>query len=96
MIELTPKVIDLIESLFPGKEHEVAKRLLETKCAETVPMTHSAATARDLESIRCDALVVSGGDIGELPRAIRLANTDWRDLCVAADSIRNRQGGRSR
>ena len=36
-----------------------------------------------------DLFVVSEGRIDRLVRAARLAVTDWRDLRVAADDIRN-------
>lgn len=36
------------------------------------------------ESVIDDALVVSGGNLAALIRAVRLALADWRDLRVAA------------
>ena len=36
-----------------------------------------------------DILVVSGGSLDKLIQAARLAVTDWRDLKVAADAVRN-------
>ena len=37
------------------------------------------------ESVIDDALVVSGGNLAALVRAVRLGLADWRDLRVAAD-----------
>ena len=42
------------------------------------------------EDVIDDMLVVSGGSLDKLIQAARLAVTDWRDLKVAADAVRNR------
>jgi len=42
------------------------------------------------EQVVDDILVVAEGDLAKLVRAARLAVTDWRDLRLAADSVRAR------
>ncbi len=42
------------------------------------------------EQVIADILVVSEGDLAKLVAAARLAVRDWRDLRVAADSMRSR------
>ena len=42
------------------------------------------------EDIIDDILLLSHGNINQLIQATRLAVTDWRDLKVAADELRNR------
>jgi len=41
------------------------------------------------EDVVDDILLLSDGDINQLIQAARLAVTDWRDLKVAADKLRN-------
>ena len=43
------------------------------------------------EEIIDDILLLSHGDINRLIQAAVLAVTDWRDLKVAADELRNRE-----
>jgi hypothetical protein len=40
------------------------------------------------EEIIDDLLLLSGGSLGKLVEAAKLAITDWRDLKVAADAVR--------
>jgi len=41
------------------------------------------------EDIIDDILLLSDGDISQMIQAARLAVTDWRDLKVAADKLRD-------
>ena len=43
------------------------------------------------EDVIDDMLVVSDGSLDQLIQAARLAVTDWRDLKLAADAVRNRR-----
>jgi len=43
------------------------------------------------EHVVHDVLLVGGGDLGELIKAVRLGVTDWRDLRVVADAVRPEQ-----
>jgi hypothetical protein len=43
------------------------------------------------EEVVDDILVLGGDDLGKLIIAARLAVTDWRDLRVSADGVRERQ-----
>ena len=65
---------------FGGADLAEARRLLESDCAEGVPGWEGAG----LDRIRAAALRLSGGDLGLLLEAIVLAQTDFRDLLVAA------------
>lgn len=68
---LTPPVSVRLELLFDGEERDEARRLLE----EDGDMG---------ERTRIAALKLSDGSLDKLVRAIELAQTDFRDLLVAA------------
>ncbi len=73
-----------IDSMFRRPENELAALLLRNHCGHDLPFRNSDSPDA-LERIRFAALKQSGGDIEKLKRAILLAQTDWRDLLVAAD-----------
>jgi hypothetical protein len=71
-------------AIFPVELRPAAEALLIQECGANLPFQESA-TPEELERIRFAALKLSGGTIGGLCDAIRLAQLDWRDLLVAAD-----------
>jgi hypothetical protein len=58
-------------------------RLLEEDCGAALPGTDNAS-AEFFERVQCAALKLSEGRVDRLYDAIALAQTDWRDLLVAA------------
>lgn len=69
--------------MFAPSEWVTAERLLETECGSNVPFM-AEATSAGLDRIRFAAVKLSAGSLSSLREAIQLAQTDWRDLLVAA------------
>lgn len=83
MVPLTARTQALVDAIFAEPERERAAALLRERCARNLPWLEHA-TPQSLDRIRFAALKVSGGDLELLQRAVVLAQTDWRDLLVAA------------
>ena len=58
--------------------------MLEVQCARNLPSCANA-DAKSLERLRFAALKFSRGELKRLSHAIQEAQTDWRDLLMAAD-----------
>ena len=84
MIPLSPLTRRLVEKVFPEKDWEAAARMLESECGEKAPFCDKE-TPEGMERIRHAAIKVSGGKLKRLSEATREAQTDWRDLLMAAD-----------
>lgn len=82
-IALSPGTQRRLEALFAGPARQIAAELLRTRCAGSLPLWRGT-DPRGLERIRFAALKLSNGDLGELRRAVDIANIDWRDVLVAA------------
>lgn len=74
-------ISECLEVLFRDAERAEALILLTEDCGSNLPMTPSAS---DLVRVKAAALKCSGGTLEGLVDAIALAQTDWRDLLVAA------------
>ena len=72
-----------IATLFPPRSRAEASELLIVQCGNNLPFCDNHDEFQ-LERIRFSALKLSGGNIDKLKDAIKLAQTDWRDLLVAA------------
>lgn len=82
-IPLSIRVKARLEQLFPQEQRPEAVCLLESKCGAGLPLIE-AQGAEGIERIRCAALKISDGSLEKLHEAVQLANTDWRDVLVAA------------
>jgi hypothetical protein len=80
---LTDATVDRITRMFSLPDRELVSTLLIEGCGDTLPLSTPADPA-SLERIRFAVLKVSGGDLNRLQQAIDLAQTDWRDVLVAA------------
>jgi hypothetical protein len=83
MVELSNRSRAHVQALFRSSDVELAERALITNCADNLPLP-TLAGPDDLERVRFAALRVSGGRLDRLAIAVELAQTDWRDLLVAA------------
>jgi len=83
MTGLTELVRTHVARLFEPEDREEVCRLLREDCGESLPGAASASPAF-VERVHCAALKVSEGRLDKLYDAIALAQTDWRDLLVAA------------
>ena len=72
-----------VARLFPAEEQDEVTRLLQEDCTTALPLTGNAS-ADFFERVQCAALRLSQGRMDGLYDAIALAQTDWRDLLVAA------------
>jgi hypothetical protein len=73
-----------VRAMFTPGEWATAERLLETECGSNLPLMGDDKSA-ELDRIRFAAVRLSAGQLSSLREAIQLAQTDWRDLLVAAD-----------
>jgi len=71
-----------IDRLFAPNERAQAAALISERCTD-LPGTRGWPREA-IERIQFAALKVSCGSFPELVRAVQVANTDWRDLLVAA------------
>jgi len=83
MIELSKKTSDRINLLFCDDEKKEVEDLLKIECGDKIPFCENRGKY-EMERIRFAVLKLSEGNIGKLVEAIELAQTDWRDLLVAA------------
>lgn len=72
-----------IDQLFPQEQRAKAATLLEIECGDGLPLI-AMQDVEGIERIRCAALKISEGSLEKLQAAVQLANTDWRDVLVAA------------
>jgi hypothetical protein len=80
---LSPKTEEHVATLFPPEFRNEVVNLLLHQCGNNLPFWEKRDEFQ-LERIRFAALKLSRGDIEKLREAIKLAQTDWRDLLVAA------------
>jgi hypothetical protein len=85
VIALSRRTNEHVSVLFKAADVDDAVRLLAHECAENLPLIGGSATPDSLERIRFAAVRLSGGNLDRLRDAITLAQTDWRDLLVAAE-----------
>lgn len=72
-----------LETLFRAPDREEATQLLVEGCGNNLPLSGHSDEFQ-LERVRFAALKLSGGVLSRLREAVRLAQTDARDLLVAA------------
>ena len=78
-----PQTRRKLEQLFAPEQWSVAIEVLEAACGSNLPLIEKQG-AEGIERVRCAALKLSGGSLEKLQAAVRLAQTDWRDVLVAA------------
>jgi hypothetical protein len=81
--ELSARTKQHIEGVFPPELQQQASSLLIEQCGNNLPMLE-ALDPIELERYRFAALKLSEGKLDKLQHAITLAQTDWRDLLIAA------------
>jgi len=82
-IPLSPETKRRLEVIFRPEEQDEAAALLVDECGNNLPLLEGF-NAVQLERFRFAALKLSEGDLGRLYEAVDLAQSDWRDLLVAA------------
>jgi hypothetical protein len=79
---LSPETQKRVEILFPVDEQAEASRLLVEQCGNDLFLHEQDEFY--LERFRYAALKLSRGTLQGLRGALELANSDWRDLLMAA------------
>jgi len=82
-VQLSANTLQLVRHIFRPEDHAAVIAALEAGCGSGLPLWVSA-TPEGLERIRFAVLKLSSGSLPEFERAIEIANTDWRDVLVAA------------
>jgi hypothetical protein len=72
-----------IALLFPSDERALVRAILSEQCGHNLPFMEHVDDVK-LERFQFAALKLSEGKLDKLNRAVALAQTDWRDLLVAA------------
>lgn len=83
MIELSERTVDKLNAIFSDKHRDEVEELLKVECSENISFCKNH-NKYDMERIRFSVLKLSEGSIEKLVEAIELAQTDWRDLFMAA------------
>jgi hypothetical protein len=82
--DLSPETIRRVDILFPAEARGRVKDLLYQKCGKNLPFLEKMDMF-GLERFRFAALKYSDGKFSRLEHAVKLAQTDWRDLLAATD-----------
>lgn len=80
---LSAATVDHIEALFPPELREQVRELLSRQCGSNLSFCENRDEFQ-LERVRFAALKLSKGNLRELQKAVKLAQTDWRDVLMAA------------
>src|ERR1700733_11340868 len=80
--ELSPETVRRVDILFHPADREQAIALLLEQCGNNLPFLEKADMYL-LERFRFAALKYSDGRLSALEDAVKLAQTDWRDLLTA-------------
>lgn len=83
MATLSEATWENVRAIFPPTQHDVVAEILQNECGNNLPFLEKE-TPEGLERFRFAVLKLSEGSMRKLREAIRMANTDWRDLLVAA------------
>jgi hypothetical protein len=84
-VGLTPAVVGEISRQFPASARKQVEEMVDRSCGRTLPFQREA-TAQELEHIRLCVVRLSRGDHKKLREWIDLANVDWRDVLLAAQT----------
>jgi hypothetical protein len=80
---LTPRVQEVIAVLFAEAEWAEVAHMMVHDCGRNLPFCDDWSS-QQLDRLRLAALKLSGGKMEPLINAVALAQTDWRDLLMAA------------
>jgi hypothetical protein len=83
VLKLSKRTENLLNAFFPESLRGEAKDLIETMCGDNLPFCENSRS-EEIERIRFSAIRISEGKLDKLCDAIELAQTDWRDLLMAA------------
>lgn len=81
---LSPETWKRVNLLFKAEEWEQVATLLDEQCGNNLPFLEEFDEYQ-LERVRFAALKISNGSFPKLMGAFELAQSDWRDLLMAAE-----------
>jgi hypothetical protein len=81
---LTTKTTEIINLLFDPADIDAINTALVDECGTNLPFCDEQNPAQ-LERLRFAVLKISNGNMDRFREAVDLANSDWRDLLMAAD-----------
>ena len=84
MTEITQKTAKIIVTLFSKNEQSIVIDEIESNCSTNVPGCDNWTNVQ-LERIWFAVLKLSNGELIRLEASVKLVNTDFRDLLMAAD-----------
>lgn len=84
MVLVSPRTRSHIERMFDGEDRARVEESLIENCGDDLPLWHDK-TPEGLERIRFAVLKLSAGELDRLDVFIREAQTDWREVLVAAE-----------
>lgn len=84
MNELGQTTLRVIQQLFDSEQQSEIENILISDCSYTLIPERDAAWDKLRERVQLGVLKISNGNMDKLLSAIILAQTDWRDLLMAA------------
>jgi len=84
MNELSQTTLRVIQQLFDSEQQSEVENILISECSYTLIPEQDAAWDKLRERVQLGVLKISNGNTDKLLSAIILAQTDWRDLLMAA------------
>ena len=82
-MELSTRTLAIAKSLFDEGDLKIVENLLLERCTNKVPGCDDWSQD-NLERVWISVLKLSDGNVNKLLDAIKLANTDYRDLFMSA------------
>ena len=82
-MQATERTIVVMRRLFRQADHRVVEDLLVRECGANLALTDLWGEAQ-FERLWLAAMKLSAGDVARLRKEIALAQTDWRDVLMAA------------
>lgn len=83
MTGLSKRTKVVIQRMFPTQQQDDVEQFLTEECSANLLFLENTNEI-ELERIRFAVLKLSGGDLNQLLRNIQGAQTDWRDVLMAA------------
>lgn len=85
VVPLTDLTRRKIRETFPNEDQEEVISLLEHECGRNLPQNDPPNLA-NLEHIRLAVIKLADGNVSELRRQITIAQEDWRDVLIPAET----------
>jgi len=81
---MTARTVRLVDQYFGADERDLVVSELVDRCGNNLP-GYESSDPTGLERVRFAVLKLSEGDLDKFDSALKMANTDWRDVLMCAD-----------